>query len=416
MSEWGLPALLLVMGAFLQAFFAGCELALAATPLPGLRRRAASGSRGARQAVAFLEAPERLLTATLVGNTAALVLSGTGAALLGSRLGGVPGAAAAVLLLGPVLTVGADLVPRTLCQYRAERVAPLLAPALTAATRALFPLTALARRGAAALLTVLRIERSGRSPFLSREEIRVLLGQGERGAAAGRASGLIDRVFAFGERTVREAMIPLVDVVALPEEATVADAVAMVEAYHFARIPLYEDRVDRLTGFLHTLDLLGAEASAPLRPLLRPAPYVPESRRLEDLLRDLQRARTQMAMVVDEYGGVVGIVTMEDLLEELVGEIEDEDDDAIPAIRRLPDGAWLVDARIEVERLNEETGLQVPKGEYETLAGYLLALLQKIPEPGEEITAEGIHFLVTEADRRSILKVKIRRASPRRPT
>lgn len=416
MSEWGLPALLLAMGAFLQAFFAGCELALAASPLPGLRRRAASGSRGARQAVAFLEAPERLLTATLVGNTVALVLSGTGAALLGSRLGGVPGAAAAVLLLGPVLTVGADLVPRTLCQYRAERVAPLLAPALTAATRALFPLTALARRGAAALLTVLRIERSGRSPFLSREEIRVLLGQGERGAAAGRAHGLIDRVFAFGERTVREAMIPLVDVVALPEEATVADAVAMVEAYHFARIPLYEDRVDRLTGFLHTLDLLGAEASAPLRPLLRPAPYVPESRRLDDLLRDLQRARTQMAMVVDEYGGVVGIVTMEDLLEELVGEIEDEDDDAIPAIRRLPDGAWLVDARIEVERLNEETGLQVPKGEYETLAGYLLALLQKIPEPGEEITTEGIHFLVTEADRRSILKVKIRRASPRRPT
>ncbi|MBI3081144.1 MAG: HlyC/CorC family transporter, partial [candidate division NC10 bacterium] len=414
MSEWGLPALLLAMGAFLQAFFAGCELALAASPLPGLRRRAASGSRGARQAVAFLEAPERFLTATLVGNTAALVLSGTGAALLGSRLGGVPGAAVAVLLLGPVLTVVADLVPRTLCQDRAERVAPLLAPALTAATRALFPLTALARRGAAALLTVLRIERSGRSPFLSREEIRVLLGQGERGAAAGRARGLIDRVFAFGERTVREAMIPLVDVVALPEEATVADAVAIVEAYPFARIPLYEDRVDRLTGFLHTLDLLGAEASAPLRPLLRPAPYVPESPRLDDLLRDLQRARTQMAMVVDEYGGVVGIVTMEDLLEELVGEIEDEDDDAIPAIRRLPDGAWLVDARIEVERLNEETGLQVPKGEYETLAGYLLALLQKIPEPGEEITAEGIHFLVTEADRRSILKVKIRRASPRR--
>jgi len=416
MSEWGLPALLLAMGAFLQAFFAGCELALAASPLPGLRRRAASGSRGARQAVAFLEAPERLLTATLVGNTAALVLSGTGAALLGSRLGGVPGAAAAVLLLGPVLTVGADLVPRTLCQYRAERIAPLLAPALTAATRVLFPLTALARRGAAALLTVLRIERSGRSPFLSREDIRVLLGQGERGAAAGRARGLIDRVFAFGERTVREAMIPLVDVVALAEEATVADAVAIVEAYHFARIPLYEDRVDRLTGFLHTLDLLGAETSAPLRPLLRPAPYVPESRRLDDLLRDLQRARTQMAMVVDEYGGVVGIVTMEDLLEELVGEIEDEDDDAVPAIRRLPDGAWLVDARIEVERLNEETGLQVPKGEYETLAGYLLALLQKIPEPGEEITTEGIHFLVTEADRRSILKVKIRRASPRRPT
>ena len=416
MSEWGLPALLLAMGAFLQAFFAGCELALAASPLTGLRRRAASGSRGARQAVAFLEAPERLLTATLVGNTAALVLSGTGAALLGSRLGGVPGAAAAVLLLGPVLTVGADLVPRTLCQYRAERIAPLLAPALTAATRVLFPLTALARRGAAALLTVLRIERSGRSPFLSREDIRVLLGQGERGAAAGRARGLIDRVFAFGERTVREAMIPLVDVVALAEEATVADAVAIVEAYHFARIPLYEDRVDRLTGFLHTLDLLGAETSAPLRPLLRPAPYVPESRRLDDLLRDLQRARTQMAMVVDEYGGVVGIVTIEDLLEELVGEIEDEDDDAVPAIRRLPDGAWLVDARIEVERLNEETGLQVPKGEYETLAGYLLALLQKIPEPGEEITTEGIHFLVTEADRRSILKVKIRRASPRRPT
>ena len=416
MSEWGLPALLLATGAMLQAFFAGCELALAASPLPGLRRRAASGSRGARQAVAFLEAPERFLTATLVGSTAALALSGTGAALLGSRLGGPLGAAAAVLILGPVLTVVADLVPRTLCQHRAERVAPLLAPALTVATGALFPLTALARRGATALLTVLRIERSGRSPFLSREEIRLLLGQGQRGAAGAGARRLIDRVFAFGERTVREAMIPLVDVVALPEEATVADAVAVVETHHFARIPLYEERIDRLTGFLHTQDLLGREASALLRPLLRPAPYVPESRPLDDVLRDLQRARTQMAMVVDEYGGVVGIVTMEDLLEELVGEIEDEYDDAPPPVRRLADGAWLVDARVEVERLNEETGLQLPKGEYETVSGYLLALLQKIPKPGEEITAEGVHFLVTEADRRSILKVRIRRLSPRRPT
>ena len=416
MSEWGLPALLLATGAMLQAFFAGCELALAASPLPGLRRRAASGSRGARQAVAFLEAPERFLTATLVGSTAALALSGTGAALLGSRLGGPLGAAAAVLILGPVLTVVADLVPRTLCQHRAERVAPLLAPALTVATGALFPLTALARRGATALLTVLRIERSGRSPFLSREEIRLLLGQGQRGAAGAGARRLIDRVFAFGERTVREAMIPLVDVVALPEEATVADAVAVVETHHFARIPLYEERIDRLTGFLHTQDLLGREASALLRPLLRPAPYVPESRPLDDVLRDLQRARTQMTMVVDEYGGVVGIVTMEDLLEELVGEIEDEYDDAPPPVRRLADGAWLVDARVEVERLNEETGLQLPKGEYETVSGYLLALLQKIPKPGEEITAEGVHFLVTEADRRSILKVRIRRLSPRRPT
>lgn len=416
MSEWGLPAFLLALGALLQAFFAGCELALASSPLPALRRRAAAGSRGARQAVAFLEAPERFLTATLVGNTAAMVLSGTGAALLGSYLGGPLGVVVVVLLLGPALMVVADLVPRTLCQYRAERIAPLLAPPLTVATRALAPLTAVARRGAAALLTALRIERSGRSPFLSREEIRVLLGQGGRGAAGAGARRLIDRVFAFGERPVREAMIPLVDVVALPEDATVADAVASVEAHHFARIPLYEERIDRLTGFLHTLDLLSREASAPLRPLLRLAPYVPESRRLDDVLRDLQRARTQMAMVVDEYGGVVGIVTMEDLLEELVGEIEDEYDDAAPLLRRLPDGAWLVDARVEVERLNEETGLQVPKGEYETLGGYLLALLQKIPEPGEEVTAEGIHFLVTEADRRSILKVKLRRVSPRRPT
>ncbi|HEU5395256.1 MAG TPA: CNNM domain-containing protein, partial [Candidatus Methylomirabilis sp.] len=267
MSEWGLPSLLLAMGALLQAFFAGCELALASSPLPGLRRRAAAGSRGARQAVAFLEAPERFLTATLVGNTAAMVLSGTGAALLGFHLGGPPGAAAAVLLLGPILMVVADLVPRTLCQYRAERVAPLLAPPLTAAARALAPLTAVARRGAAALLTVLRIERSGRSPFLSREEIRVLLGQGGRAGKGTGARRLIDRVFAFGERPVREAMIPLVDVVALPEDGTVADAVASVEAHHFTRIPLYEERIDRLTGFVHSLDLLGREVSAPLRPL-----------------------------------------------------------------------------------------------------------------------------------------------------
>lgn len=231
---------------------------------------------------------------------------------------------------------------------------------------------------------------------------------------------MIHKIIDFGETTVQEVMVPLIEVAALPSEATVAEAVAMVNEHHFARIPVYEERIDQIVGIVHAFDLLSADPAAPLRPLIRTAYYVPETKLVDDLLQEMQRRRLQMAIVVDEYGGVVGIVTVEDLLEEIVGEIEDEYDEEPPPLRRLADGSYIIDARMDVDRLNEELGIKLPEGEYETLGGFLLAILQKIPDTGEEVRYGGMHFLITESDTRSILKVRMRPAvrpgkEPRRP-
>jgi CBS domain containing-hemolysin-like protein len=224
---------------------------------------------------------------------------------------------------------------------------------------------------------------------------------------------MIHKIFHLGDTAVKEAMIPLIEVVALPRDATVAEAIAVVGEHRFSRIPIYEERIDHITGIVHAFDLLYADPQMTLEALARPAYYVPEAKRVDDLLREMQRERFQMAIVVDEYGGVVGIATVEDLLEEIVGEIEDEYDEEPPPVRRLPDGSYVVDARVEVDRLHEELGLELPEGEYETVGGFLLHLLEKIPEAGEEVSDEGISFLIVEADERSILKVKIR--LPERP-
>lgn len=219
---------------------------------------------------------------------------------------------------------------------------------------------------------------------------------------------MIHKIIDFGETTVDEAMIPLIEVVALPAGATVAEAVASVSEHHFSRIPVYEERIDQIVGIVHAFDLLSADPQASLGSLMRPAYYVPETKLVDDLLQEMQRRQVQMAIVVDEYGGVVGIVTVEDLLEEIVGEIEDEYDEEPPPFRRLPDGSYMVDARMEVDLFNEELGLKLPEGEYETLGGFLLSLFQKIPDPGEEIRYRSIRFLVTESDKRSIVKVRVR--------
>jgi CBS domain containing-hemolysin-like protein len=252
-------------------------------------------------------------------------------------------------------------------------------------------------------------------PYITREELKFLVQEGNHQTdLETEERRMIHKIINFGETTVHEAMIPLIEVVALPSGATVAVAVAVVSEDHFARIPVYEERIDQIVGIVHAFDLLSEDPDTPIGPLIRPAYYVPESKLVDDLLEEMQRRRVQMAIVVDEYGGVVGIATVEDLLEEIVGEIEDEYDEEPPAFRRLADGSYIVDARMEVDRLNEELGTQLPEGEYETLGGFLIHLLQKIPETGEEAQFQGMRFLITESDERSILKVRIRLADRQR--
>jgi CBS domain containing-hemolysin-like protein len=225
---------------------------------------------------------------------------------------------------------------------------------------------------------------------------------------------MIDKIFDLGDTTVREVMVPLVEVAMLPEGATPSEAIALITQRGFSRIPIYAQRETDVVGVVTAMDLLkrGAEV-ATLAELRRAAAYIPETKRIDDLLREMQRSRTHMAVVVDEYGGAKGAVTLEDILEQIVGEIQDEHDRAPASVDRLPDGSYWVAARTNIEELNEALDWNLPKQDYETVAGLVLATLHRIPRMGEEFQVAGYTITVLDADVRHVKAVKI--AAPPTP-
>jgi len=207
---------------------------------------------------------------------------------------------------------------------------------------------------------------------------------------------------------VREIMVPLVEVAMLPDTTTPDDAIALIQRRGFSRIPIYAQGETNIVGVVGAKDIL-ARGGEPitLAQLMRPPVYVPETKRIDDLLREMQRSRNHMAVVVDEYGGSTGVVTLEDILEEIVGEIHDEHDRAPASVERLPDGSYLVAARTNLEELNEALDWNLPKRDYETVAGLVLATLHRIPRRGEVFQIDRYTITVLEADERHVTAVKI---------
>ncbi len=396
-----------------SAFFSAAEMAFIAANRIRLRHLAEQGHRVARGYLAAFQRPEHLLSTAMMGVTIAhVVASSVTTSWLLPRVG--PGAPLyATATLTPLMLVLGEILPKALTQRRPTAMALRTYDPLRAASWLFAPLVWSATSLVGGLFRLAGRRREGQNPFVSRDDLRLLFQiEPHESDVKEEEREMIDKIFELGETTVREVMVPLVDVVALPEEATVEEAVAVVRERGYSRLPVYRERVDHVVGIVTALDILRrGGAGEGIKALLRPAFYVPEEKRIDDLLREMQRQRVQLAVVVDEYGGSVGIATVEDIVEEIVGEIEGEHDHRSPSLEPLPDGSYLVAARMEIDELNETLGWELPKQDYETVGGLILSLLHRIPRPGEEADIEGYHLTVVDADERRILKVKL---TPRR--
>ena len=221
---------------------------------------------------------------------------------------------------------------------------------------------------------------------------------------------MIHRIFGFGDTTVREVMVPLVEVTHLPETTTVGEVARAMGEKAYSRLPIHREETHNIIGIVTAFEMLTAPSDeAGIKEYVRDVLYVPESMRADDLLRKLRDTDEHLAVVVDEYGGSVGIVTVEDLLEEIVGEIYDEHQDAPTLYERLPDGSHRIDARMEVDAINETLDLGLPKGRAETLGGFVTETLEHIPREGETFERAGLEFRVTDATAKRVLEVIIRR-------
>jgi CBS domain containing-hemolysin-like protein len=395
-------------------FFSAAEMAFIAANRLKLRHLAEEGSAVAARYLESFRHPENVLSTAMMGVTVAHIVAASAATRSLLPTVGPYAPLVVTLILTPIMLVFGEIIPKTLAREWATTLILRLYRPLTWTSRLLAPFVLVANTVVTLVLRLLGSAQADARAFVSREELKALL-QMEPGEAdvTTHEAEMIDKIFDLGDTTVREVMVPLVDVVMLPETATVAEAVTTIQHRGFSRIPVYRERETDIVGVVAAMDVLrrGAEVQT-VAELMRPPHFVPETKRIDDLLREMQRARIQMAMVVDEYGGSTGLVTLEDILEQIVGKIEDEHDRTPASVERLPDGSYWVAARTHIDELNETLDWALPKQDYETIAGLVLATLHRIPRTGEEFQIPGYAVTVLEADSRRVVAVKI---TPLRP-
>jgi len=383
-----------------EGFFAGSEMAMVASNRVRLSALANAGNAGAAHALALLQREDRLIATCLVGTNLSVISGTTLTALVVSRFGLAPTWG---LLYVPLTVALGEALPKTVFHHHATALAPTLARPLAFAQFAFAPLLWVAQ------LWSTRLRRFLGEPGdrITRADIVQMFEDGAPQIDP-HEHRLIENLFWLREVTVEDCMTPLVEVHMLPTAASCAEAVDLAVRCGHSRIPVYYDRVDNVVGVLTITDLLWDVPDArDVRAVMQRARFVPESKRADDLLHEMRRNRERIVVVVDEYGGSVGIVTIEDLLEEFIGEIHDERDAHEPGIRRLGERAWRVPARSEIEPLSLAIGRPLPEGDYDTVAGLLLTHLGRIPQAGEVCEIDGLVFRIEESTDRAIVSVHL---------
>lgn len=402
----------------LSAFFSSSETAFIALQKVKVKQQVSAGVAGAARVAKMMERPEKFLATILLGNN----LVNTAAAALGTALAvSLWGAARGVLIatvgITVLLLIFGETIPKTIAAQHAERVSLFYIRPVEVISWLLSPAAvALGRLGgwASRLIGGEEISRA----LVSEEEIRTIISMGrEEGVVEESEADMLHKIFEFGDRQVREVMTPRPDIIWLERDFTPADFLAIYSKFPHSRFPVYKENIDRVEGLISIKDVLMAEAEGTLQReetiagLVRPAYFVPETKRVGELFNEMQSLGYQMAMVIDEYGGIAGMVTLEQLIEEIVGEVRDELVKETKDYAVVNEHAFQVDGGMRLDEVNDELGLQLPSGDYETVAGFVLDVLGHIPYEGEKVRYADLSLVVTEMKGMRIEKVLIERIS-----
>jgi CBS domain containing-hemolysin-like protein len=318
------------------------------------------------------------------------------------------------IIISLVVLIFCEITPKTTAVQNPVRWARVLVNPVRLAAWLLHPLIITLSAITNTLIRLIGGQIKHRGPFVTEEELRLLVNVGEEeGVLEEEETDMIHSIFEFADTTVREVMIPRIDMITLESDATVDEAVDLALQGGFSRIPVYEETIDTILGVLFTKDMLKqlreGHNSLPIRELVRPAFFVPESKKLDDLLREIRQNRTHMAIVVDEYGSVAGLVTIEDLVEEIVGDIKDEYDREENLFEQISQYEYIFDAKINLDEFNELLDTDLESEDYETLGGFLLGQLDKIPVAGDTITFKNLAFTILTTRGLRITKVRVER-------
>jgi CBS domain containing-hemolysin-like protein len=413
-DDWRL-VLTLVTLLGLSGFFSASEIGLLSAHKYRLRRLAEEGSWSGRLVIALMERPTAMLTAVLVTitglNYAAEAIT-TAYLVRPDRLGPQWGPVVAIAGLTIAVLIVAEVTPITYAAANPVRVARVAAAPVWLLSWLLWLPIRIITVVAGALVRLAGGVTRRRAEVVTEQELRTIVDmEAERGAIEPEEKEMIHSIFEFGDTVAREIMVPRPDMVLIERAATVGQAAQLCMRHHLSRLPVYDGDPDHIVGIVHAKSLLphlrDGQADAPIAPIMRPPAFIPETKQVRELLDELRRRKQTLAIVVDEYGGTAGLVTIEDLLEEIVGEIYDEYDVEPRSPQRDADGSWLVDGKLSIDDASELEGVALPPGDYDTVAGLIYDRLGVIPQPGARVETETAILTVEELSGRRVTRVRL---------
>lgn len=391
----------------MEAFYSGSEIGMIAINRIKIKQKADEGNSSAIIVLNLLKTPEKLFATTSLGTNLAVVSStAIFTAYMVTHMG-EQGELWAMLILSPVILFAGEIVPKMILQNRADTIMPILIRPLNLSLKLLSPVINFFTCISGFITQkLIRLPQENGTSFSRDQILQVLSLDSQTIELDATERTMIHKIFNFGEITAEQCMVPLVQLTAMQDDSTLEEAHQLAVESGYSRFPIFHERMHNIIGVLNTFDLLNQPTDdSSISHLVRPAHYVPPNKKIDDLLKELQHSGLHMAVVVDEYGGCTGLITVEDLLEEIVGEIEDEYDKPELQFKPYSGGGYLIDGEMEIDAINETLQLNLPTGDYETLAGLILNRLETIPQPGEQIVVNDIRLTVKETSRRKVQSV-----------
>ncbi|MDD5602896.1 MAG: hemolysin family protein [Eubacteriales bacterium] len=437
-SDTLLRIMFLVFLIFTNAFFASSEIAIISLNDNKIRKMAEEGSKKAGLLAKLTSEPSNFLSTIQIGVTVAGLLASafTAESFAGRLTSAILGTGlnvneemlkllvtvALTIILSYFTLVFGELVPKRIAMQKSEKLAMLVIRPLYALAVVAKPFIKFLSFSTDSVIRLFGGDPDAEEQNITEEEIRMMMDVGEeKGAILDSEKEMIDNIFEFNDSTASDVMTHRTDIIALPVTSTIDVVMNLMISEKFTRIPVYEDNIDNIVGILHVKDLLqytsceNRPETFDLRDLARQPYFVPASKKSNELLNELQKNKVHMAVVIDEYGGTAGLVTIEDLIEEIVGNIFDEyDDDDVKEIEKISENTYIIDGKVDLDKVMDELEVQLPSDEFDTLSGFLVGQLGRIPEQDEKpvVEYENIIFTVESLDEKRIAKVKVMKTDP----
>ncbi len=411
-----LQLIIMVVALLLCSVASAAETAFTSISRIKLKNLLEEGDQVAAKIENMLAEPNIFLSTILVVNSIAVIVASSMATAFALRFTESFGELLSSIAISLFVLIFCEITPKTAAVQNPLRWARVLVGPVRAAAWLLRPLVLSLNVITSVFVRLMGGHIKHKGPFVTEEELRLLVTVSEEeGVLEQEETEMIRSIFAFADTTAREVMVPRIDMVTLSSEVTVTQAVDLAMQGGFSRIPVYEDAVgvDEIIGILYTKDMLRqlreGHDNYPIRNLLRSAYYVPETKKLDDLLREIRQNRIHMAIIVDEYGSVAGLVTIEDLMEEIVGDIQDEYDHEEILYEKVNENEYVMNAKISIYEFNELMDTKLADVDYETLGGFVYSQLDKIPGVGDTISYNDMIFTVLATRGRRILKIRVER-------